>query len=370
MRSPHDAPTPCPPRRPTRKALASGPVPRFTPPPQRPAARLDATISELPPANHLSWAEPPRAVEPVFQLVRVVDGFSLARHVFSQGLVRIGRGDDCDLRLDDKTASRYHALIELHGADYLLHDQLSSNGVKVNGARVDRSCRLRDGDVLLLGATRLVFETVMVPPGPALPALPPAALPPAALPPAALPPTPARARPPVAVERASVAAPAPDATLAPPEDSSEDLVPSPRDDTAAHGIIFGRTLAVSKARLEGDQRESGVAARAYLRAIEEKKRWSASHLGPTNGEHLLARDAFVIGAGEGVDLRVEARLMPRVVAVIVRGLSGFSVSQVAGWPWTTRVNGRVVTDLEPLEDGDVLLVAGRQFTFHVGNPSS
>lgn len=154
----------------------------------------------------------------------------------------------------------------------------------------------------------------------------------------------------------------------PPEDSSEDLAPPARE-SEADGIIFGRTLGVAPARLQNDQREAGVAARAYLRATEEK-RWSASHLGRPGAQHLLARDAFVIGAGEDVDLRVEARLMPRVVAVIVRGLSGFSVSQIAGWPWTTRVNGRVVTDLESLEDGDVVVVAGRCFTFHLGTPAA
>ncbi|MCO5165070.1 MAG: hypothetical protein M9894_01715 [Planctomycetes bacterium] len=124
--------------------------------------------------------------------------------------------------------------------------------------------------------------------------------------------------------------------------------------------------------MKEDQREAGVAVRGCLRERAETGRWSASQAAPAGAEHVITRDAFVIGGGEDVDLRLEGRLLPRVVAVIVRGLDGFSIAQVAGWPWTTRVEGRVIADHAWLEDGDVVVVAGRRFTFHVsaaGAPS-
>jgi pSer/pThr/pTyr-binding forkhead associated (FHA) protein len=365
----------------------------------------------------LRWLDgPPRAGS--FQLVRIEGGFPVRRHVFVHGLVRIGRGEDCDLRLDDPRASRDHALIERQAGDvYVIHDQMSVNGVKVNGERVDRSRRLEDGDVLLLGATRLLFQTGLAsfmgvdPPDdvvdePLAPPPPPpvhraetptgagaAAGPPTARQPGAARPTlrldaarpPAVAGPsgafrvelppatPAPVPAPAGAAPGPMPTWSlgaapagdgPPSDSSPDL-PPPVDPSAdpALATVFGRTIALSPRRQAADQRETGVQVRAVLRATDER-RWSASHLAPARGEHVIARDVVELGAGPGADVPLEGVLMPRVVAVIVRGVSGFSLCQVTGWPWATRVNGRLVLDRTPLEDGDVLVVAGHRFTFH------
>ncbi|MCO5165069.1 MAG: FHA domain-containing protein [Planctomycetes bacterium] len=148
----------------------SGPARRLAPPggargrpaPASAPRPLDATISERPAASALpGWSA-------AFQLVRLVDGFPLRRHVFGHGIVRVGRGEDCDLRLDDPLVSRYHALIERQPGDrFVVHDQLSSNGIQVNGERIDRARPLRDGDVLLLGSTRLVFQAPLTPLPPA-----------------------------------------------------------------------------------------------------------------------------------------------------------------------------------------------------------
>lgn len=151
--------------------------------------------------------------------------------------------------------------------------------------------------------------------------------------------------------------------LEPPPMSSDDGPPSTPEG------VFGRTLAVAPERVRAEQREAGVGQRAYLRETEPG-RWSGSLAGPARAQHLITRDAYLLGAGADVDLRLQGTLMPRVVAVIVRGVSGFSVLQVAGWPWQTKVNGRVVVDQERLEDGDVLTVAGRCFTFHHGLPGA
>ena len=70
-----------------------------------------------------------------------------------EGLLRLGRGDDCALRFDarlDKEVSRRHARIQAEDGDYYIADEQSTNGTLVNGQRVFRQV-LRGGDVIELG---------------------------------------------------------------------------------------------------------------------------------------------------------------------------------------------------------------------------
>lgn len=71
------------------------------------------------------------------------------------GWTRIGRSAAADLRLDDATVSRRHALIVLTGAgDLRALDDRSLNGLFVNGTRVEWA-PLGDGDELEIGRYRL-----------------------------------------------------------------------------------------------------------------------------------------------------------------------------------------------------------------------
>lgn len=72
----------------------------------------------------------------------------------------VGRGGETDLRLDaDTEVSRLHAQFERIGGDWTLSDDgLSRNGSYVNGERVTGRRRLRDGDTLRFGMTRMVFR--------------------------------------------------------------------------------------------------------------------------------------------------------------------------------------------------------------------
>jgi diguanylate cyclase (GGDEF)-like protein len=72
--------------------------------------------------------------------------------------VTIGRGSDCDVRLDDNLASRQHAQLvrSASGASYALLDLGSTNGTFVNGQLVDDSYALDDGDKIRVG--RHVFK--------------------------------------------------------------------------------------------------------------------------------------------------------------------------------------------------------------------
>jgi predicted nucleic acid-binding Zn-ribbon protein len=72
---------------------------------------------------------------------------------------RIGRSLAADVRFDDPTVSRRHALIVRHPDGVRLLDDRSLNGVFVNGARVDGKA-LRDGDEIIVGRYRLAFVSV------------------------------------------------------------------------------------------------------------------------------------------------------------------------------------------------------------------
>jgi len=63
----------------------------------------------------------------------------------------IGRGDDCDLVLDDKRASRRHADVRYDGGTWRIADLGSHNGTFVDTRRVDRVVETRDEVVLAIG---------------------------------------------------------------------------------------------------------------------------------------------------------------------------------------------------------------------------
>jgi hypothetical protein len=97
-------------------------------------------------AERLGLAHSPAAV--------VVDGhryeLSKRRHV-------IGRSRDCDISLDDPNVSRRHAEIRQEDGAYWVVDLNSTNGIEVNGAKVDRA-RLEPDDLIAVGRTNLTFE--------------------------------------------------------------------------------------------------------------------------------------------------------------------------------------------------------------------
>lgn len=75
-------------------------------------------------------------------------------------LARIGREEDNEIRLMHPTVHRYHAMIRRDLAEgYEIADlsDEAGNGVLVNGERVAHR-RLQHGDVIALGAARLLFK--------------------------------------------------------------------------------------------------------------------------------------------------------------------------------------------------------------------
>jgi uncharacterized RDD family membrane protein YckC len=70
--------------------------------------------------------------------------------------VHIGRELDNALRLADPSISRHHAVIRRTAAGFEVQDLQSSNGVLVNGTRVQTSL-LQDGDRVTLGQIQVTF---------------------------------------------------------------------------------------------------------------------------------------------------------------------------------------------------------------------
>lgn len=69
----------------------------------------------------------------------------------------LGRLQDCDVCLADANVSRRHAELLLIDDDWYIQDLESTNGTMLNGEPVDRA-RLRDGDVVEIGVTRLTYH--------------------------------------------------------------------------------------------------------------------------------------------------------------------------------------------------------------------
>jgi hypothetical protein len=72
----------------------------------------------------------------------------------------LGRSREADIVLDDANVSRKHAEVRPSGGSWTVRDLGSTNGVKVNGRRLDpsRPQSLKRGDVIELGTSRATFE--------------------------------------------------------------------------------------------------------------------------------------------------------------------------------------------------------------------
>ena len=75
-------------------------------------------------------------------------------------VLSIGRREGSDVALGwDAEVSRLHAMLERVGDEWMLVDDgLSANGSFVNGERVAKRHRLREGDRLCFGATAMTFR--------------------------------------------------------------------------------------------------------------------------------------------------------------------------------------------------------------------
>ena len=72
--------------------------------------------------------------------------------------LRLGREADNDLTLPDKKVSRHHAMLQRQGVAYRIIDLNSGNGTYVNGKRITDATVLNNGDIVLIGDTKLTIN--------------------------------------------------------------------------------------------------------------------------------------------------------------------------------------------------------------------
>jgi hypothetical protein len=96
-------------------------------------------------------------VQPAAVEIWALDG---VRRVELDGTrLSVGKGPGNDIVLDDATVSRLHASLEAFGEGWCVNDLGSSNGTFVNGDRIWGASRLRHGDEIRLGRSRLLFRS-------------------------------------------------------------------------------------------------------------------------------------------------------------------------------------------------------------------
>ncbi len=80
------------------------------------------------------------------------------RYVLDGPTATLGRSKECECVIPDPNISRRHAQLRRNsGGDWQIVDNGSTNGIKVNGRRVDSS-RLSPGDEVTLGTTTFTFD--------------------------------------------------------------------------------------------------------------------------------------------------------------------------------------------------------------------
>jgi pSer/pThr/pTyr-binding forkhead associated (FHA) protein len=90
----------------------------------------------------------------------IEDGDVMRLVALHQPVTHLGRGFSADLRLEDQSVSRRHAVVVDGGDGARILDDRSANGTFVNGRRVTEAV-LRDRDVIRLGHVTLVFRNVV-----------------------------------------------------------------------------------------------------------------------------------------------------------------------------------------------------------------
>jgi len=91
--------------------------------------------------------------------IEVMFGVQSWRFALQADRTTVGNAAENDIPLlEDPTASHLHAILERFPAGWCVTDLGSSNGTWVNGERIWSSRRLRHGDEIRLGQTRLIFR--------------------------------------------------------------------------------------------------------------------------------------------------------------------------------------------------------------------
>ena len=243
------------------------------------------------------------------RLVSLVDG---KEYTIPSGGATFGREAGSDIVVAASEVSRKHASIAPADNGYVLTDH-STNGVWVNGNRVQGSQVLSRSDVVRVGGEEFRFYADVAPVAkgatPAAAAAPAPAVPAPAAP--VVPPTPKAATPPAPMPAPPISAPAPaapaavasaPAPAAPPAPKPEPVA-APKPTPAAHQPVAAPAPKKEPPTAPGAgkparEKKEPVTAPATLEAAEEKKKGISPIVWVLLGV-LLGGIAYLLGRGGG-----------------------------------------------------------------------
>ena len=220
----------------------------------------------------------------------------------------IGRATDNDVVLAASAVSGHHATIEKKGSSFVLTDNGSSNGVFVDGARVDRH-PLKYWEEIRIANYLLKFRPRARLPG----------------------------------ER--------DGELAMPDQEQEIAATAEIDVTAMREVVERRKLERRK-----QQRTQEQSARYLLADVADKA-----------ANYRLDKGALSIGKADNCDIRVRGWFAPGVAANVRRHSDGFYVFPERRGK--THVNGNRISQPTQLKNGDCLAVRNVVLVFSRIDPA-
>lgn len=136
---------------------------------QQPQGTAEDSISEILDSIHLEGEE--QAEDSGFHLsattksapaeykLTVIQGSLDAREFPLKDNTSIGRSPSNDVAIKEPKVSRQHAAINKYNENYILIDLKSSNGVFVNGVKIDEVI-LHPGDEVSIGSAKFLFEKI------------------------------------------------------------------------------------------------------------------------------------------------------------------------------------------------------------------
>ena len=129
---------------------------------ESPSVEADTTeISAVDDSQDIAPVHPPDGERGAF-LIGAGEPVSGQTFRVAMGRTTIGRGDDCDIVVKDRTVSLRHVELILRPEGCTLTNLMATNGSRINGREV-QSAELKDGDVLRLVGVRMVYKDVSGP---------------------------------------------------------------------------------------------------------------------------------------------------------------------------------------------------------------
>ncbi|MGQ0802176.1 MAG: FHA domain-containing protein [Pseudomarimonas sp.] len=129
----------------------------------------DAVIELKVPADSRPLTDPAQRTGASRVVLRGVSGAYSGRSMNLCDPLRIGRGSEVEVRLDDPDLPEHHATLEIYGERVLLRNMGSAEGSVVNGVAV-RDAVLHPGDQIAFDGHRFVLEAPGLPPRGSAPA--------------------------------------------------------------------------------------------------------------------------------------------------------------------------------------------------------